>query len=165
MTPTVRVATSIRAKVVQHIVEQEVEAVRKAWRLVPPEPYYRDPQWLRSASSKAAKSGKLPKRSRWDSVISQLHYAGYDRAFDHIGIVRVDGERHVILEPYESRCSMDTARRIAAELADRLECRAWASLRSWHYPGSTIRITLAPLRSVATDATGIVVGKRGPSAM
>ncbi len=38
---------------------------------------------------------------------------------------------------------MDIARRIAAELAILLRCDAWVSMRSWHYPGSTIRITLA----------------------
>jgi hypothetical protein len=80
-------------------------------------------------------------------VTQQLRDAGYHDAMDHMGIIRVDGERHVILEPYESRCSMDTARRIASELAMRLGCKAWVSLVSWHYPGSTIRITLAPLHS------------------
>ena len=34
-------------------------------------------------------------------------------------------------------------RRIATELAALLDCDAWVSLRSWHYPGKTIRITLA----------------------
>jgi hypothetical protein len=44
---------------------------------------------------------------------------------------------------------MDTARRMASELAAKLQCRAWVSLRSWHVPGATIRITLAPLHTVA----------------
>jgi hypothetical protein len=81
------------------------------------------------------------------------HRAGYDEAMDHTGIVRENGERHVILEHYESRCSMDSARRIADEIATRLSCKAWVSLRSWHYPGSTIRITLAPSHDKAPDAS------------
>ncbi|MDZ4850823.1 MAG: hypothetical protein SGI77_16165 [Pirellulaceae bacterium] len=138
---------------IQQIVNQEIDAVRKAWRLTPPETDYRDPRWLRSASRQASKAGKLPKRHPCDSVMSQLHQAGYHKAIDHMTVVHVDGERHVILEPYESSCSMDTARRIAAEFANRLGCKAWVSLRSWHYPGSTIRITLAPLHTLASDAT------------
>jgi hypothetical protein len=108
----------------------EIAAVRKAWRLTPPESNYRDPQWLKSAASVAAKAGLLPKCRRGDLVIDQLRRAGYDRAIDHFAVLRVGGERHVILEPYECTCSMDTARRIAAELADRLACNAWASLYS-----------------------------------
>jgi hypothetical protein len=84
-------------------------------------------------------------------VINQLQNAGYGNAIDHYAVVRDDGERHVIFEPYESRCSMDTARRIASELAAKLQCRAWVSLRSWHNPGSTIRITLAPLATVPSN--------------
>ncbi len=136
---------------IRQIVEREIEAVRKAWKLTPPEPYYRDPRWLKSLASQAARAGKLPKRSSYDLVTQQLHDAGYHKAMDHMGIICVDGERHVILEPYESSCSMDTARRIASELATRLGCRAWASLRSWHYPGSTIRITLTPLHTKESD--------------
>ena len=135
----------------QQVIEQEIEAVRKAWRLTPPEPYHRDPQWLRSAAGQAAKAGRLPKRSAGELVIHLLSHIGYCKAIDHPAIECVDGERQVIFEPYESRCSMDTARRIAKELAAILECDACVSMLSWHYPGSTIRITLAPLRSVATN--------------
>lgn len=134
---------AIRSANIQRIVNQEIDAVRKAWRLTPPEAYYRDPQWLKSAASQASKAGTLPKRSSYESVLSLLGRAGYHKALDHMGVECVDGERHVIFEPYESRCSMDTARRIAAELAILLRCDAWVSMRSWHYPGSTIRITLA----------------------
>gem|GEM_PF-1710444 len=136
----------------QQVIEQQIEAVRKAWRLTPPEPYYRDPQWLRSAAGQAAKAGRIPKRAAGELVIYLLSHIGYCKAIDHPAIECVDGERHVIFEPYESTCSMDTARRIAAELSSKLPCRAWVSLRSWHYPGSTIRITLAPLPTVSTDA-------------
>jgi len=127
--------------------------VRKAWRLTAPESYYREPRWLRAAASMAGKAGRLPKLHRWSSVINQLHDAGYGRALDHIGIVREQGQRHVIFEPYECSCSMDTARRIAEELASKLKCRAWVSLCSWHVPGATIRITLAPLHTLAPVAT------------
>jgi len=127
--------------------------VRKAWRLTAPESYYREPRWLRAAASMAGKAGRWPKFHRWSSVINQLHDAGYGRALDHIGIIREQGQCHVIFEPYECSCSMDTARRIAEELASKLKCRAWVSLRSWHVPGATIRITLAPLHTLATVAT------------
>ena len=133
-------------------IQRDIEAVRRAWHLTPPEAY-RDPHWLKSAATAAAKAGRLPKRRMYGTVINQLHDAGYHELVDHIGVVKVDGERHVIFEPYESRCKMDTARRMADELATKLQCRAWVSLCSWHVPGATIRITLAPLHTVATDAT------------
>lgn len=135
---------AIRSANIQRIVSQEIDAVRKAWRLTPPEANYREPLWFKSAATEATKAGRLPKRGYGGSVTSQLHAAGYHKALDHIAVVLVDGERHVIFEPYESRCSMDTARRIAAELAILLRCDAWVSMHSWHYPGLTIRITLAP---------------------
>jgi hypothetical protein len=132
---------------------QMFNTVRKAWRLTAPESYYREPRWLRAAASMAGKAGRLPKLNRWSSVIDQLHGAGYSRALDHIGIIREQGQRHVIFEPYECSCSMDTARRIAEELASKLKCRAWVSFCSWHVPGATIRITLAPLHTLASVAT------------
>lgn len=134
-------------------IEDRFNAIRKAWDLVEPSPYNRDPQWLRIAASRAAKAGRLPRRFAGESVIMMLHNAGYSRAIDHPAIEKVDGVRRVILEPYESSCSMDTARRIAEELAILLECDATVSLCSWHYPGSTIRITLAPLSTFASVAT------------
>lgn len=132
---------------------QMFNTIRKAWRLTAPESYYREPRWLRAVASMAGKAGRLPKLHRWSSVINQLHDAGYGCALDHIGIIREQGQRHVIFEPYECSCSMDTARRIAEELASKLKCRAWVSLRSWHVPGATIRITLAPLHTLATVAS------------
>jgi len=133
--------------------EQVFDTVRKAWKLTTPEPYYREPRWLRAAAYAAGKAGRLPALRRWDSVTNQLHGAGYQAALDHIGIVCEQGERYVIFEPYESRCSMDTARRMASELASKLQCRAWVSLRSWHVPGASIRITLAPSPTFASVAT------------
>jgi hypothetical protein len=133
--------------------EQVFDTVRKAWKLTTPEAYYREPRWLRAAAYAAGKAGRLPALRRWDLVTNQLHGAGYQAALDHIGIVCEKGERHVILEPYESRCSIDTARRMASELASKLQCRAWVSLRSWHVPGATIRITLAPSPTFASVAT------------
>lgn len=144
-------------------VRDEIEVVRKAWRLTRPETDYRDPMWLKSAASVAAKAGRLPKRGAYGSVINQLHGAGYHRMIDHVGIIKVDGERHVIFEPYESRCSMDTARRMANELAEKLQCRAWVSLCSWHVPGATIRITLAPLHDVAPVVANPPIVNRTPS--
>ena len=133
-----------REEIVMSPVEREIAAVRKAWKLATPEANYRDPQWLRAAATLAARLGKLPKRYPGATVLSQLHDAGFHKALDHAGIVRVAGQRYVILEPYESSCSVETTRRIARELAAKLSCRAWVSRRSWHKPGSTIRITLAP---------------------
>jgi hypothetical protein len=124
--------------------EDRLNVIRKAWDLVEPDSYDRDPQWLRIAASRAAKAGRLPRRIGGELVFMMLARAGYGRAIDHPAIERVDGIRKVIFEPYESSCSMDTARRMAAELAIRLECDARVSLCSWHYPGFTIRITLAP---------------------
>lgn len=132
---------------INRIVLREIDTVRKAWRLTTPEANYRDPQWLKSAASQAAKAGTFPKRKPYQTVLDLIFYAGYHAAIDHPAVIRIDGERHVILEPYESSCSMDTARRIAAELSTRLGCDAWASLKSWHFPGRTIRITLAPKRN------------------
>jgi hypothetical protein len=134
--------------------EDRFNIIRKAWNLVEPDPYNRDPKWLRIAASLAAKAGRLPRHFAGEPVLSLLFNAGYGRAIDHPAIERVDGVRRVILEPYESSCSMDTARRIAAEIAILLECDASVSLCSWHCPGSTIRITLAPSPTFATDATG-----------
>jgi hypothetical protein len=130
-------------------------AIRKAWNLVEPDRYDRDPQWLRIAASRAAKAGRIPRRFAGESVIMMLSHAGYSRAIDHPAIEIVDGVRRVILEPYESRCSIDTARCMAAEIAILLKCDASVSLCSWHNPGATIRITLAPsptFESVATVA-------------
>jgi hypothetical protein len=146
-------ASNSNSSDIQRQINDEIEAVRKAWKLILPELDYRDPKWLKSAATLAAKAGRLPKRGSYDSVISQLQRAGYEQAIDHMAVVRVDGQRHVVFEPYESSCSMNTARRMAKELAAKLNCEAWASLRSWHFPGSTIRITLAPLHTVATVAT------------
>lgn len=163
---------------------QEIEArfnvIRQAWDLVEPDLYDRDPQWLRIAASRAVKAGRLPRRIAGELVIMMLSRAGYGRAIDHPAIERVDGVRRIIFEPYESSCSMDTARRMAAELAILLKCDASVSLCSWHYPGSTIRITLEPsptFASVATvadhsnrmpnqpeDATAGQCGPRGASA-
>lgn len=139
-----RIRQSNKSLSIAEIVNHEIETVQRAWRLTTPEAGFREPRWFKAAASAAVKAGKLARRGYGGSVISQLHGAGYHKALDHMGVVCVDGERHVIFEPYESRCSMDTARRIAAELAILLRCDAWVSMRSWHYPGSTIRITLAP---------------------
>jgi hypothetical protein len=133
--------------------EDRFNVIRKAWGLVEPSPYNRDPKWLRIAASLAAKAGRLPRHFAGESVLTMLFDAGYGRAIDHPAIERADGVRRVILEPYESRCSMDTARRMAAEIAILLKCDASVSLCSWHYPGSTIRITLAPSPTFATVAT------------
>ena len=158
---------------------QEIEArfnvIRQAWDLVEPDLYDRDPQWLRIAASRAVKAGRLPRRIAGELVIMMLSRAGYGRAIDHPAIERVDGVRRIIFEPYESSCSMDTARRMAAELAILLECDASVSLCSWHYPGSTIRITLEPsptfasVATVADHSTGMpnqpedaTAGQRGP---
>ncbi len=133
--------------------EDRFNVIRKAWDLVEPDPYDRDPQWLRIAASRAAKAGRIPRRCAGELVIMMLAQAGYGRAIDHPAIESVDGVRRVIFEPYESRCSMDTARRMAAELAILLECDASVSLCSWHYPGLTIRITLAPMPTFARVAS------------
>ncbi len=133
--------------------EDRFNVIRKAWDLVEPRPYNRDPKWLRIAASRAAKAGRLPRHFASESVLTMLFDAGYGRAIDHPAIERVDGIRRVILEPYESRCSMDAARQMAAEIAILLECDASVSLRSWHCPGSTIRITLAPTPTFARVAT------------
>ena len=133
--------------------EDRFYVIRKAWNLVEPSPYNRDPKWLRIAASRAAKAGRLPRHFAGESVLTMLFDAGYGRAIDHPAIERVDGVRRVILEPYESRCSMDTARRMAAEIAILLKCDASVSLCSWHYPGLTIRITLAPTPTFARVAT------------
>jgi hypothetical protein len=138
-----RIRQSNNSLSIAEIVNHEIETVRRAWRLTSPEAGFREPRWFKAAASAAVKAGKLAKRGYGGSVISQLHAVGYHKALDHMAVVRIDGERHVIFEPYESSCSMDTARRIAAELAILLYCDAWVSLRSWHYPGKTIRITLA----------------------
>ena len=138
-----RIRQSNKSLSIAEIVNHEIETVQRAWRLTPPEAGFREPRWVKAAASAAVKAGKLAKRGYGGSVISQLHCAGYHQALDHMAVVRIEGERFVILEPYESSCSMDTARRIATELAALLGCDAWVSLRSWHYPGKTIRITLA----------------------
>jgi hypothetical protein len=52
---------------------------------------------------------------------------------------------------------------MASELAAKLQCRAWVTLRSWHVPGATIRITLAPLHSVATVVANPPTVNRTPS--
>lgn len=140
--------------------EDRSNVIRKAWDLVEPDLYDRDPQWLRIAASRAAKAGRLPRRVGGELVFMMLARAGYGRAIDHPAIERVDGIRKVIFEPYESSCSMDTARRIAAELAIRLECDARVSLCSWHYPGFTIRITLAP----SPTFVPVAPVSRGPNA-
>ena len=133
--------------------EDRFSVIRKAWDLVEPDPYDRDPQWLRIAANRAAKARRLPRHFAGESVLTMLFGAGYGRAIDHPAIEIVDGVRRVIFEPYESRCSMDTARRMAAEIAILLKCDACVSLCSWHYPGSTIRITLAPSPTFARVAT------------
>jgi hypothetical protein len=133
--------------------DDRFNAIRKAWNLVEPDRYDRDPQWLRIAATRASKAGRLPRRIGGELVIMLLGRAGFNLAIDHPAIERVDGIRRVIFEPYESTCSMDNARRIAAELAILLECDASVSLCSWHYPGSTIRITLEPLPTFAPVAT------------
>lgn len=143
MKQATRTIQSNKSLSIAEIVNHEIETVQRAWRLTPPEAGFREPRWFKAAASAAVKAGKLAKRGYGGSVISQLHGAGYHQALDHMAVVRVEGERYVILEPYESSCSTDTARRIAKELAALLGCDAWVSLRSWHYPGKTIRITLA----------------------
>ncbi len=148
-----RIEQARRDAILRQEMEDRFNAIRKAWTLVEPDSYDRDPQWLRIAASRAAKAGRLPRRSSGELVVMLLDRAGYNRAIDHPAIERVNGVRRVIFEPYESSCSMDTARRMAAELAIRLECDAWVSLCSWHYPGLTIRITLAPSPTFAPVAT------------
>ncbi|MCA9195478.1 MAG: hypothetical protein KDB03_27090 [Planctomycetales bacterium] len=155
MNQITRIAQTRRSPSLQQEMEDRFNVIRKAWDLVEPSPYSRDPKWFRIAASRAAKAGRLPRHFVGEPVLSLLFNAGYGRAIDHPAIERVDGIRRVILEPYESSCSMDTARRIAAEIAILLECDASVSLCSWHCPGSTIRITLAPsppFAPVATDA-------------
>ncbi len=148
-----RIEQTRRSSTLQQEMEDRFNVIRKAWDLVEPSPYNRDPKWLRIAASLAAKAGRLPRHFAGESVLTLLSDAGYGRAIDHPAIERVDGIRRVILEPYESRCSMDTARRMAAEIAILLKCDARVSLCSWHYPGSTIRITLAPTPTFARVAT------------
>lgn len=148
-----RVEQARRDRRLRQELEDRFNAIRKAWGLVEPESYNRDPQWLRRAASLAANAGRLPRRKAGELVLSTLSLAGYGRAIDHPAIEKVDGIRKVIFEPYESSCSVDTARLMAAELAIRLECDASVSLRSWHYPGLTIRITLAPKPTFAPVST------------
>lgn len=122
---------------VAEIINHEIETVRRAWRLTPPEASYREPRWFKAAASAATKAGRLPKRGYGGSVIGQLHAAGFHQALDHMAVVRVDGERFVILEPYECSCSMDTARRIAKELAALLGCDAWVRVTESHRDRTT----------------------------
>ena len=148
-----RIEQTRRPSTLQQEMEDRFIVIRKAWDLVEPSPYNRDPKWLRIAASLAVKAGRLPRHFAGESVLTLLFDAGYGRAIDHPAIERVDGIRRVILEPYESSCSMDTARRMAAEIAILLKCDANVSLWSWHCPGSTIRITLAPSPTFALVAT------------
>ena len=128
--------------------EMNNEAVRLAWNLTKPELSGSEPRWFRKAAIEAGKAGRLPKFKGFPSVRHQLVAAGYDYTFfDHPGVVEEDGERHMIFEPYESTCSMHEARRIARELAEKLQCRASVSMISWHNPGHTFRITFSPLPS------------------
>lgn len=153
MNPISRIEQARRDAKLRQEMEDRFNVIRKAWDLVEPSPYNRDPKWLRIAASRAAKARRLPRHFAGESVLSMLFDAGYGRAIDHQAIEMVDGVRRVILEPYESRCSMDTARRMAAEIAILLKCDASVSLCSWHYPGLTIRITLAPSPTFARVAT------------
>jgi hypothetical protein len=71
--------------------EDRFNVIRKAWDLVEPSPYNRDPKWLRIAASRAAKAGRLPRHFAGEPVLSLLFNAGYGRAIDHPAIERVDG--------------------------------------------------------------------------
>lgn len=123
-------------------INREIAAVRAAWGLTPPELQYRDPLWFRSAVFAAIRAGRLPRaRAYTSSSIERLRLAGYGDLFDHPAVLIVDGQRIVIAEPYESACHIDRARAMAAELAGILGCESWVSLKSWHYPGRTIRVS------------------------
>ncbi|HUP82165.1 MAG TPA: hypothetical protein VM260_26670 [Pirellula sp.] len=94
-----RIRQSNKSLNIAEIVNHEIETVQRAWRLTPPEAVFREPRWFKAAASAAVKAGKLAKRGYGGSVISQLHGAGYHKALDHMAVVLVDGERHVIFEP------------------------------------------------------------------
>lgn len=110
----------------QSAIEQkkEMEAVRKAWKMKKPE-YNVLPRWFTSAVG--IKSIAI--MNRIDS-----------RLVDHWGTVIRDGQRIAIFEPYESSVSTGMAREIAADLAGRFGFKYRVNLRSYWYPGFTIRV-------------------------
>ena len=44
------------------LVNQEIAAVRAAWRLTPPAEHYRDPRWFRLAVFAAVRAGRFASR-------------------------------------------------------------------------------------------------------
>lgn len=128
--------------------EREVDAVRKAWGLTPPTHPYRDPRWFKKAIRDAEKAGRLPRRNNaYDNhnCVCYLRNCGFSQMIDHHAVIVADGERHVIFEPYD--IGTEKAQQLAKQLGDALNCEAWVSLKSWHYPGRTIRVTLAPKKA------------------
>lgn len=104
--------------------EKEIQAVRKAWKMKKPE-YNVLPRWFTSAVG----------------IKSIAIMNGIDsRLVDHWGTVTKDGQRVAVFEPYESAVSTDKAREIAADLANRFGFKYYVSLRSYWYPGFTIRV-------------------------
>ncbi|WP_146601365.1 hypothetical protein [Novipirellula aureliae] len=130
--------------------DREIEAVRRAWRLTEPEPTYSDPPWLKTAMRQAAERGDLPQRRAWEQLTHVLDRAGYSHLVDHPFVIKADGERHVCLEPYYSVCT-ERATSDAKRLGELLLCNVRVSLRSWHYPGFTIRITFAPKQTTEVN--------------
>jgi len=121
----------------------EIATVRAAWRLTPPEPRYQEPMWFRQAVFAAVRAGRLPKDGYARNGLDRLKQAGYREIFDHPAVLKSSDHRFVIAEPYETSCHIDQARAMADQLATILGCATWVAMRSWHYPGWTIRIGFA----------------------
>lgn len=112
---------------------REIRVVREAWQMDQPK-LHTAPRWLAKALRKAVRDRRLdPGCSTASGLWNSPRYGSL---FDHWGTVTRSGRKIFVTEPYAGLC----AKPLAAELAEILGCEFWVSIRSWWYPGATIRI-------------------------
>lgn len=134
----------------QRGVAEEIASVRAAWQMTEPT-RGRLPKWFTAAVRSAVRSRRVYCVDRIGDPLTWLTNSKYRALFDHPGAVVIDGERLIVAEPYETSVSIDRARAMADELAGVLGCETWTSMKSWHYPGYTIRVCFAERKSPAAS--------------
>ena len=116
--------------------QREFDVIRSAWRIQEPR-LHKCPQWFTRLVRRAIRERRLSCGCRIGDIVTVIWSTPYRSLFDHCGTITVAGHKVFVGEPY---ADIDTARHQAAELAGILGCDFDISLRSWWYPGATIRI-------------------------
>lgn len=116
--------------------QREFNVIRDAWRIQEPR-LHKCPQWFTRLVRRTIRERRLPCQCRIGDIVSLLWSTPYRSLFDHCGTITVGGRKVFVGEPY---ANLSRASDLAAELAGILGCDWDIALRSWWYPGSTIRI-------------------------